>query len=447
MNEFKQPYFRLIFLHFVIGVLVYLFPFSAKIYAILVFGGGLLYILKTKNKNNEALFISAYIVGAEVFFRMTKGSFNYEFAKYTVILFLLIGLFYRGFSRAAFIYWIFLLLLIPGVFLSFFTLDMDTQIRKAIMFNISGSLCLGVSSIYCLNNKVSFEQIQSLLLSMGLPVVTTAVYLFLYTPNVKDIITGTSSNFETSGGFGPNQVSTILGLGIFVFFNQIVFGSKNKFYLILNVVITFIISYRALVTFSRGGVITALAMILGTILILFFKLDGKGKMKFNGLLILVGVLVLSVWSYSLIQTNGLLGNRYANQDAAGRVKKSQLTGREDLIESEYKMFLENPVFGIGVGKSKETRMEMTGKVAASHSEISRLLSEHGAFGILALLILLITPFINYIDNKHHFYMLAFFTFWILTINHAAMRTATPGFIYGLCLLKVYVDGKNFVRRE
>ena len=217
--------------------------------------------------------------------------------------------------------------------------------------------------------------------------------------------------------------------------------------MILNVVITFIISYRALVTFSRGGVITALAMILGTILILFFKLDGKGKMKFNGLLILVGVLVLSVWSYSLIQTNGLLGNRYANQDAAGRVKKSQLTGREDLIESEYKMFLENPVFGIGVGKSKETRMEMTGKVAASHSEISRLLSEHGAFGILALLILLITPFINYIDNKHHFYMLAFFTFWILTINHAAMRTATPGFIYGLCLLKVYVDGKNFVRRE
>jgi hypothetical protein len=40
---------------------------------------------------------------------------------------------------------------------------------------------------------------------------------FIY-PNVRDVI-GTQSNFETSGGFGPNQVATFLGLGMFVFFH------------------------------------------------------------------------------------------------------------------------------------------------------------------------------------------------------------------------------------
>jgi hypothetical protein len=32
------------------------------------------------------------------------------------------------------------------------------------------------------------------------------------------VITGTQSNFET-GGFGPNQVATFLGLEMFVFFH------------------------------------------------------------------------------------------------------------------------------------------------------------------------------------------------------------------------------------
>jgi hypothetical protein len=40
------------------------------------------------------------------------------------------------------------------------------------------------------------------------------------------VITGTESNFQTSGGFGPNQVATFLGLGMF-FFSRIL-ESKNE---------------------------------------------------------------------------------------------------------------------------------------------------------------------------------------------------------------------------
>ena len=144
-----------------------------------------------------------------------------------------------------------------------------------------------------------------------------------------------------------------------------------------------------------------------------------------------------VWSYSMSQSNGLISNRYANQDARGRVKSSLLTGREEIMGNEFGLFLENPLIGIGVGKGKENRIEELGETVASHNEITRMLAEHGAFGVLGMLILLITPLALYINNRQNIYLLSFFTFWLLTINHAAMRLAAPAFVYALSLLHVY----------
>jgi hypothetical protein len=84
------------------------------------------------------------------------------------------------------------------------------------------------------------------------------------------------------------------------------------------------------------------------------------------------------------------------------------------------------------------REKSLGVAVASHNEITRMLAEHGLFGILGLLILFITPFVLYIHNRQHLYFLSFFIFWLLTINHAAMRTAAPAFVYALTLLSVYI---------
>ena len=156
---------------------------------------------------------------------------------------------------------------------------------------------------------------------------------------------------------------------------------------------------------------------------------------------------MGIWAYSSYQTSGLIDKRYANQDAIGRTKQDRLGGREQIIGTEIQMFLENPLLGIGVGKNKEYREEATGISAASHNEISRLLAEHGTLGIFAFLILFFTPLILYIDNKSHLYLLSFFIFWLLTINHAAMRLAAPAFIYSLSLLKVYTIEKPSLHRE
>jgi O-antigen ligase len=174
------------------------------------------------------------------------------------------------------------------------------------------------------------------------------------------------------------------------------------------------------------------------LVLLYFFSNAKGKSKFIPVFIMTALMGIGIWTYSSIQTRGLIDKRYANQDARGKEKKSQLSGREEIIESEITYFLDNPITGIGVGMGKEMREKSLGVAVASHNEITRMLAEHGLFGILGLLILFITPFVLYIHNRQHLYFLSFFIFWLLTINHAAMRTAAPAFVYALTLLSVYI---------
>jgi hypothetical protein len=109
---------------------------------------------------------------------------------------------------------------------------------------------------------------------------------------------------------------------------------------------------------------------------------------------------------------------------------------------EINAFLDNPFFGVGVAKGTEIRLAETGQVIASHNEITRMLGEHGFFGLLGLVLLVLTPSILFLGNRQHVYAFCFVAFWLLTINHAAMRTAAPSFIYALSLLKVYLIDPN-----
>lgn len=447
MKEKKLTYITLILAHIGLGILLYFIPILAKLVSIIILAAGLLIIFKNKNRNNEALVASAYIVGIEVFMRMTEGMFFNEFGKYSVIIFMLFGMFYSSFSKNSVVYWLFLLLLVPGIIISTTSLSLEANIRKAIAFNISGPVCLAISAIYCYRRSVTFDFLNTLLIALSLPIVSLITYLFIYTPSVRDVITGTSSNFETSGGFGPNQVSTMLGFGIFAFFALFLLYSSSKKLVVIHVLLTFIVAFRGIVTFSRGGVITGVVMILLLLFSVFKASKGRGKLKVIVLSGFALLFSLAIWTYSSYQTRGLIEKRYANEDAIGRKKEDNLGGREMLAKTELQMFLENPLLGIGVGKNKEYREATTGVELASHNEITRMLAEHGTLGIIALLILLFTPLILYLDNKQHLYLLPFFAFWILTINHAAMRLAAPAFIYALTLLKVKSHEKPVVRRE
>ncbi|WP_308992634.1 O-antigen ligase family protein [Mariniflexile litorale] len=431
-------YIKAIGLHVLIGFAIYMIPVLSKVYflGVLVYYTKQIFRTKPSFRAVKILLACAYVVGAEVFIRMTGGSFLYEASKYLVILFCLIGLFTVRKQSQPIVYVFYVILLIPGIFVAAFNVTESTTLRTAIAFNLSGPMCLGIVSIFCYKLKVSYNNIHKIFFTMALPLIATTTYLFLFNPSVRDTITGTGSNYAASGGFGPNQVATVLGLGMFVFSIRFFAQSPSMFLKVINVLFFFFISYRAIITFSRGGVITALFMIAAFVFFYFKKVNVFNKLRISRLvLIFVGV-GFSIWLYSSLQTSGFIDKRYANQDALGREKEDVTTGRTDLISFELNEFLNNPIVGVGVGKIKELREKKEGVLAASHNEMSRILSEHGLLGLIALFILLFTPLILRLRNRNNMFFYSCYLFWLLTINHSSMRIAAPAFIYGLCLLNI-----------
>src|SRR3970040_2483632 len=99
MKKEEQTYLYLILIHVAIGIMIYVLPFTAKLYGYSIFILGTYFVVKTQNRNHQALMVAAYITGSEVLLRMTGGNISYEFSKYGVIIFLFIGMYFSGFSK------------------------------------------------------------------------------------------------------------------------------------------------------------------------------------------------------------------------------------------------------------------------------------------------------------------------------------------------------------
>lgn len=393
-------------------------------------------IVTKKNKSEYVLLAAAYMTGAEVFLRMTKAFIFYETGKYAVIFFMLLGIIYLGFKKNALPFIIYLLLLLPAVFVSLEAINYTANFRTTVLFNLSGPLCLAVAAIFCYGRTIEFRKFLNVLDYIVYPIIAMVIYITLYTPNIQDVVTGTASNAALSGGYGPNQVATVLGLGVFILFTRLLIPYKNL--LVQGTMMFFMIlmAYRALLTFSRGGVLVSVIMCLAFIFLIYFSTGIKTKAKISiKVLAIIGVALL-VWGYTIIQTGGLIGNRYANEDALGREKEDVTTGRVDLLVVEIDAFKENPFFGIGIGQGKFQFREEMGITSASHNEISRMLSEHGVFGILAVLVLIFAPMVTKLNGRKNIYFYPLILFWGLTIVHTSMRIAAPAFIYALCLLNI-----------
>ncbi|MFK7782426.1 O-antigen ligase family protein [Psychroserpens sp.] len=442
-------YISAIGLHIVIGMLIYLNKDFAKIYFIAAAVFFLFRIINVKNelKTYEILKACAYFVGAEVLFRMTRGAISYEAGKYMVIFFCLLGMIYKGISGRGYPYFIYLMLLVPSIFVASTTLSFDANFRTNIAFVLSGPVCLGVSALFCYEKKVSIKQLKNILLIMVLPIIANTTYVFFYTPSIKETIANTASNFDASGGFGPNQVSIILGLGMFLMVTRYFNHSYSTRHKVLNLIILAAISYRAVLTFSRGGVITAVVIIIA-FLFSYYKFSSNNIKK--SIVVEFGMLffcLVLTWTITSSQTGGYIDLRYANKDHLGRSKEDLTTGRSDLFMYELKGFISNPFFGIGSSRAKDQRIELEGQGNISHSEVGRLLGEHGILGIIILLILIFKPLYFRSNNKKNYYFYAFLGFWFATINHASMRIAAPSFIYALALINVTYEKRPIHRKQ
>ena len=429
-------YLTQLLFHIVVGASMYFINIFPRIYFFIITAYFLGTIIMTSKSQKQAAVLKAcaYIVGVEVLFRMTNGAVFYEVSKYLVTVFVLLGMFYDGISNKAYPYFMFLILLVPSIVVASFSIGYDSNLRTNVAFVLSGPVCLGISAIYCYDKKISKKVLLNVLMYLALPIISLTTYLFLYSPSVKEVISGTQSNFAASGGFGPNQVATMLGLGMFVFCVNYFLNSKTLFLKTLNIILFGLVTFRGIITFSRGGVLTALLMIFVFLFFVYFKSSQKQK---NTILMSFLLLLMAsslIWDISSNQTEGLIVKRYNNQNKMGQEKEDISAGRVDLFLGELEGFINNPFLGVGASGMKELRLQTPGTVVVTHNELSRLLSEHGVLGIIILLILFLKPLDLRSQNRNNYFFYAFLVFWFATINHSAMRIAAPGFIYALALL-------------
>lgn len=435
LNRIIENKLLLIVIHIVIGYLA-TFSFFPEIFGLISIVVPILYLIFQKNFNEEAFLFSAYIVGAEVFLRMTDSFVFYESGKYAVIIFLMLGFFLGRFNQKLGVQFLFyLFLLFFGIL--FTRVPESESIRNAIVFNLSGPLVLGISAIYFYKRIISETNLLNSLFCMLLPLFSTVTYLYFRTPDLKEIVFGGVASYETSGGFGPNQVATAIGLGIFIIAVFILMKKRLTGYVFLDSFFLIYFVYRALLTFSRGGLITGLIALV--VFSIFYIISNKNSLQVFFKYVAVAITFsVAIWVYTSDVTGGMLDNRFTGKNASGIQKADVSSGRIDIFEEQIKSFISNPL-GIGVGNGKYKRLSLdSGITAASHSEVGRLIEEHGILGVIILIGLIIIPIFNiwYSNNYKRGFLIAFYLIWFLTINHSAMRIALPGFIYALSLIKI-----------
>jgi hypothetical protein len=407
----------------------------------IIFTYSIFHIIFNQNKNNEVILWGMYWIGMEVFMRMTKSYFFYESGKYFVIIIIILGLIFEKKRHPINLVYIFyILLLLIGIAFSEFPNGINP--RKEIAASLSGPFLVGISSIYFINREITLNRLIYSLKIGVLPFLSMMVYLYIKTPNFEDITFNASSNFDTVGGFGPNQVSTALGFAIFLLVALFLKRKSFSGLFSIDLFLIFYFFYRALLTFSRGGVITSFIMI-SIFIVYYYKYDKIKMYRYIPIYLFGALIAIASWIMVMQVTDGMIANRYLNRNAAGVQKEDLLSSREKYIDAEWEIFKENPFLGVGVGSVKFIRNDKYDVEGATHNEISRMLSEHGLIGLILIFVLLIYPILinyraNYLQKAFSF---SFLLFWFLTINHSAMRIALPGFVYGLSLITI-IDAKR-----
>ena len=302
--------------------------------------------------------------------------------------------------------------------------------------------------------KLKYIEFDSILRLIWYPAISMLLYLMINTPNYSGIDFALKANFLTSGGFGPNQVATILGLGMFLSFyawmNKLLFSGNHS----LDGIFIGLFAYQGFLSFSRGGMFIAFLSIPLYYLVFRSSIKFKDIVKvrrLRPLLFFTFAIIILFSSYSIIQsiTEGNLGLRYSgetNSTLSGERAKTIntiTTGRYEIFIADLALWDKYLIFGTGAGASKYLRGNGLDGISP-HTEITRLLAEHGIFGLFILLILLSCYYDKIRQNKNNLYraiQIVLFFIGVGTTLHSAMRTFVTPVLIALSMTNIIDKNK------
>jgi hypothetical protein len=369
----------------------------------------------------QVMYLAAYITGADVLWRMAGADVYWEVGKYGVAAsFIVAALRLPQLSRRQLLPLLFFLLLLPSVVLIDTATGFD-RVREEISFNLSGPFALAVSAFFGCRITLSPAHLRHLALALAGPVVAIAMVSLLATLGMSGGDFTTESNFMAAGGFGPNQVSSILGLAALVAFLSLFDAEASGGFKALMLAVMILTMVQSALTFSRGGLYTASgAALLGS---LYLLRDRRSRVRLLIVALVLGVAVNSfLWPRLDAFTQGKLSTRYDDP---------RPTGRDVLFREDLRLWFDHPIPGVGPGGSQASR-GVNG--LAAHTEFSRLLAEHGLLGLAAMVTLVLmcrASLRRARDPASRALVVSLFAWSFLTMSHSAMRTVAPAFVFGL----------------
>lgn len=442
LENLKAKEYRTILLlalaHIPLGILFYNAGVLSLVHQVAILAFGLYCAIQPRVKLEGVAVVVAYIIGAEILWRMVGISVSWELGKFGSSMILVAALVRRRVDRFPALPVLYFLALLPACILTL--LVENSEMAKDILSsNMSGPLFLLVSCVFFANVQVTAVSIRRMIAAILLPLISVGFITLFYTFSAPEIEFTGESNFATSGGFGPNQVSSMLGLGAFcALLYLVIFRSSMREKLVVGMVALFMAA-QSVMTFSRGGIYNAVGAIIVTSLVLLR--DPSTAMRRLVPVMLAGLVFLAlVFPYMDEFTGGSLSERF--EDTQG-------TSRIEIAQADLGIFFENPIIGAGVGAAYDLREAYLDRKAMSHTEFTRLLSEHGSFGVLALLALLGMAVGNFYRQRTIFgrAFVAGVAVWAsLFMVNAGMRLAAPSFMWGLTFLTI-INGRGDLKRS
>lgn len=421
--------------HAPLGLLVFAFPAIATLHALSTVAVGL-WLAAFGKRVKVVAYAAAYVVGSEVLWRMARADTLWETGKYSIVLFFIVALVRLRSLNVPLHPTLYFAFLLPSIIPVIMQLGIG-EARKPISFNLSGPLALMISAWFCAHLKLSAKQLQQMFLALIAPVFSIAVFVLAAMLTNPDLVFTGESNRAVTGGFGPNQVSAALGAGALLALFYVLYEreSNRQRFLLLGLLVFFVA--QSALTFSRGGLYNAVGAAL--LALLFLLKAARARMN----LAVVAVLLYLLGAYVLLPqidafTGGALQTRFESVDP---------TGRFELLQADLQIWSDNPILGVGPGQATPLREDLT---LVAHTEFSRLLSEHGVFGLAALVMLLLAGWRNFRraeTAKSKALAVALVGWSFIFMLNAAMRIAAPSLLFGLTLATFFFsDKKNSGRR-
>jgi hypothetical protein len=399
-------------------------PIVATIHALGTLAISLFVVLRS-HRATDAVCAVAYIAGAEVLWRMTNASLPWEYGKYTVVLIALAALARRGFKGLNYLPILYFLLLLPSCVLTFGAFPLDDA-RKQIGFNLSGPLsCAVCIALFASIRTQPVIAKRCLMFYLG-PAAGIAGLALFGIHGAGEISFASGSNFAASGGFGPVQVSSALGLATVIAFHFANDSGLRRTARIVALSLTLWFLGQSVLTFSRTGLYSSGLSIAVAMPFLLCS----NRFRWQALSVLVGLVAIAVYVIFPVLNNFTGGN------LERRFSDSRTSGRDQLLQNDVDLWLKSPMLGVGPGVAK-LRREKSG--VAAHTEYSRLLSEHGILGLGAatvLFIVLVRQFPRRSGMGHQALVASLLLWALMFMASDAMRVVAVAFALSFGAIKL-----------